>query len=299
MNTPLEATPASHLSVWLRATRPATLLAGIVPVAVGTAMAAHDGSFGIGPAIACLVGALLLQIGCNFANDLFDFINGADDENRVGPERMTQKGHVSLRTMGIATAIAMGLATITGLYLVWVAGWVVIAIGISGILAGIFYTAGPKPLGYLGLGELLVFLFFGVIAVGGTYFVQTGTVTLSVLGLGASIGWLASAILVVNNLRDRHTDVKVGKRTLAVRFGATFSRYEYVALLLLAYIPPCVLALQNDHIGVLLVLLSLPLAYGTCRQLFEVDGSMLNPLLGKTARLEAAFGLLFVVGVLI
>ncbi len=299
MSAVIEPTPASMLSVWLKATRPATLLAGVVPVGVGTALAASDGNFSSGPAIAALVGALLLQVGCNFANDLFDFIKGADDEHRLGPARMTQRGHVTVRTMAQATALAMIMATLVGLYLVWVAGWVVVAIGLAGIAAGVFYTAGPRPLGYLGLGEVLVFIFFGLVAVGGTYFVQAETINLKVLGLGASVGLLASAILVVNNLRDRHTDVRVGKRTLAVRFGETFSRFEYVALVIAAYLPPCVLAITEERPAVFLVLLSLPMAYLTIRNFLRSDGAALNPLLGQTARLEAVFGALFVAGVLL
>jgi 1,4-dihydroxy-2-naphthoate octaprenyltransferase len=292
-------TSASTLQIWMNATRPATLLAGVVPVVVGSALAAKDEGFALGPALAALFGALLLQIGCNFANDLFDFIKGADDEHRVGPARMTQKGLVSMRQMAWATSFAMGGALLVGIYLVMVAGWPVVAIGLTGILAGIFYTAGPRPLGYLGLGEVLVFLFFGLAAVGGSYFVQTLTLTYEVIGIAASIGMLSSAILVVNNLRDRHTDVKVGKNTLAVRFGAGFSRFEYFLLVLLAYVAPIAFGLYTDHLWSLLVLLSLPLGLLNARDVFQKDSEALNPLLGKTAKLEGLFGLLFSVGVLL
>jgi 1,4-dihydroxy-2-naphthoate polyprenyltransferase len=298
MNVP-HPNPVSSLQVWLNATRPATLLAGLVPVVVGSALAAKDGGFALGPALAALVGALLLQIGCNFANDLFDFINGADDEHRVGPARMTQTGMVTMRQMACATGLAMSGALFVGLYLVVVAGWPVVVIGLTGILAGIFYTAGPRPLGYLGLGEVLVFIFFGLAAVGGSYFVQTLTLTYEVMGIAASIGMLSSAILVVNNLRDRHTDVKVGKNTLAVRFGATFSRLEYFLLVLLAYVAPIAFGLHSGHLWSLLVLLSLPLGLLNARDVFQKDSEALNPLLGKTAKLEGLFGLLFSVGVLL
>ena len=299
MTEVLEPKRASALDVWLQAARPATLLAGVVPVVVGSAMAARDGYFEIGPAVAALVGSLLLQIGCNFANDLFDFLNGADDEHRVGPARMTQRGHVSVRTMAWATGLAMGLALLVGLYLVWVAGWVIVAIGISGILAGVFYTAGPRPLGYLGLGEVLVFIFFGLAAVGGSYFIQTGTISIAVLLVAGSIGLLASAILVVNNLRDRHTDVRVGKRTLAVRLGERATRIEYLLLIVLSYLPPIYYAVNHDSYGALLVFVSLPLAVQAWKQFSSADGPELNPLLGKTARLESAFGFLFAAGVLL
>ena len=289
----------SFTSVWLKATRPATLLAGVVPVIVGSALAARDGVFEIGPAIACVLGAVLLQIGCNFANDLFDFLNGADNEDRIGPARMTVQGNVSTQKMAWATALSMVLATLVGVYLVWVAGLVVVWIGVAGIAAGIFYTAGPRPLGYMGLGELLVFTFFGLAAVGGTYYVMADSISLGVLLMGGSMGSLASAILVVNNLRDRHTDEKAGKRTLAVRMGEKFTRNEYIALVGLAYLPPVYIAWTTAAHGALLCWITVPLAIRVCLRFQQADGAELNPFLGKTAKLETAFGLCFAAGVLL
>lgn len=289
----------TSVRLWAQACRPATLLAGVVPVVVGSALAARDGHFHALPAMAALAGALLLQIGCNFANDLFDFLKGADDDSRIGPKRMTQSGDVSTRQMAWATAIAMGGAALVGVYLAVVAGWPIVWVGIAGIAAGVFYTAGPQPLGYLGLGEVLVFVFFGLAAVGGSYYVQAMTLPISAWVAGAAIGLIASAILVVNNLRDRHTDVSAGKRTLAVRFGATFSRHEYAALVLTAFTAPLYLAWEAGSPGPLLALAALPLGLHHIRGIYVTDGAALNPLLGKTAALEALFGFTLSVGVLL
>jgi len=276
--------------------RPRTLPAAATPVVVGAALAGAWGGFRAGPAIAALVGALLLQIGANFANDVFDFDRGADGPDRLGPTRAVAAGLITPRAMRIAMAITFAIATIIGVYLVAVGGIPILCIGLGAILAAIAYTGGPYPLGYHGLGEVFVFLFFGLAAVGGTVYVQLGRLDPRALLCALPIGLLASAIIVVNNLRDRHTDARVGKRTLAVRLGREGTLLEYRAFLGVAYLSAPLLALALGRWGALAPLLSSPLALVTERKLRATDGAALNPLLGETARLLAVYGLLLAVG---
>lgn len=293
-------TRPSPLRAWTSAVRPKTLAAGAVPVVVGSALAAEAGSFQLLPALAALVGALLLQIGSNLANDVFDFLNGADDADRVGPARATQQGWLSPRQMMVGAGVVFSAAIVVGSYLVSVGGWPIVVIGLSGIVCAVAYTGGPAPLGYRGLGDPLVFLFFGPAAVLGTYYVQVGALSWVAAWASASVGLLATAILVVNNLRDRHTDARAGKRTLAVRMGATGARREYVALLGLAYaIPAGLAAMGLAGLGWLLPWLSGPLALRRIRAVRSLDGAALNGELAATARLTAVFGALLSVGVLL
>ena len=220
--------------VWVLAARPRTLPAALVPVIVGTAIAYLEGHAAWLPACLALWGATWIQIGTNFANDYFDARKGADTADRLGPTRVTQAGLASPRAVLAATAIAFGLAALGGLGLVAIAGWPIVAIGVLSILSGLAYTGGPFPLGYHGLGDLFVFLFFGLVAVTGTVFVQAHTVSPLAWGLSIPVGLLATAIIVVNNLRDAPTDVRAHKRTLAVRFGTRFARVEYTLLVALA-----------------------------------------------------------------
>ena len=222
INTPMSKPSASK--VWLAAIRPATLTAAVGPVAVGTGLAAADHQFSAAPALAALVGAMLIQVATNLHNDYEDFVRGADTDDRLGAPRATQRGWLNARQIITAAIAAAILAVLVGIYLVWVAGWPIVAIGLGSLLCGFAYTGGPAPLGYLGLGDLFVFIFFGVVAVTGSYYVQALTVTSSVLIASTGVGALATAILVVNNLRDRHTDKGAGKRTLAVRLGQRFGR---------------------------------------------------------------------------
>ena len=288
---------------WLLAMRPRTLPAAATPVLVGSALAYTAGGFRLLPALAALVGALLLQIGSNFANDVFDFDKGADGPDRLGPTRAVAAGLVTPRAMRTAMVLVFVLATLVGLYLVWIAGWPVIAIGVCSIAAAVAYTGGPYPLGYHGLGELFVFIFFGLVAIGGTYFVQVGRIDAFVMLYAVPIGLLASAIIVVNNLRDRVSDARVGKRTLAVRLGREGTLLEYRALLAVAYLMPIVIYLLGalSPIGrsywLWLPLVSAPLAIATEGRLRTTDGAALNPLLGETARLLAVFGVLSAVGI--
>jgi len=292
------APPASMSkpAAWILAARPRTLVAAVVPVAVGTALAARAGKAQALPALAALLGAVLIQIGTNFVNDYYDFKKGADAE-RVGEARVSSQGLIAPGQV-IAAAGLMGLlATGVGLYLASVGGWPIVAIGVASLLAGYAYTGGPYPLGYHGLGDVFVFVFFGLVAVGGTYFVQAGAVTVPVMLAAAAVGALGTNIIVVNNLRDVDTDVKVNKRTLAVRFGVRFTRAEYVALLALAVaVPPLLLALHQARAWVLLAWLALPLARAPLGLVLRERGRPLDRGLALTARLQAAFGLLLALG---
>src|SRR5580692_1531577 len=215
----LPAAQPGLLRVWLLACRPATLVAAFVPVAVGAACAVADAHFRAGPALAALLGAVFIQIGTNLANDVYDFERGADTAERLGPTRAVQAGLLTARQVRAGMVVAFGLATLAGAYLVSAAGWPVVAIGVLSVASGIAYTGGPYPLGYHGLGDVFVMAFFGFVAVCGTVFVQAHEVPLLAWLAAVPVGAIATAVLVVNNLRDREQDARAGKRTLAVRFG--------------------------------------------------------------------------------
>lgn len=283
---------------WLLAARPATLTAAFVPVAVGTACAIGVSGFRLGPALASLFGAFMIQIGTNFANDVFDFEKGADTEDRLGPMRATQAGLLTPAQMRGGMFITFGLATGCGVYLTWIAGWPVIAIGVASIASGIAYTGGPFPLGYHGLGDLFVMVFFGFVAVCGTAFVQVGAIPPLAWWASVPVGSLATAVLVVNNVRDRHTDATCGKQTLAVRLGRTGAHIEYIGLISAAYAVPVLLYAtdRTEHV-VLLPLATLPIAVARIhRLLIAQDGPAHNRCLAGTAQLLLLFGVLFTVG---
>lgn len=289
----------SSFQIWWLAARPKTLWAGVAPVVIGLAMAAGDGSFHGLRAAMTLLGAVLIQIGTNFSNDLSDFVKGADTEHRQGPVRATQAGWVTPRQMGIATLLTFGLALLVSAYLVAVAGWPIAVIGILAVACGIGYTAGPYPLGYLGLGDLFVLTFFGPVAVAGTYFVQTGGVRPAPVIAGLAPGLLSVAILAVNNLRDIDQDREAGKRTLAVRFGRAFARFEYLACILGAAAVPLALVLIEAwyHAAAAASVVLAVLAIGPVRTVFtRHDGPSLNPVLGGTARLLLIYSLVFSAG---
>lgn len=288
--------PTSKAGAWLLATRPRTLVAAAVPVLVGTALAAHDGKARALPALAALLGAVLIQIGTNLVNDYYDFKKGAD-AHRVGETRVSSSGLIEPRQVIAAAGATAVLAVLVGLYLASVGGWPIVAIGIASLLAGYAYTGGPFPLGYHGLGDLFVFIFFGLVAVGGTYFVQAGALGPAALLAAVPVGAIGTGIIVVNNLRDVATDVTVGKRTLAVRFGVTFTRVEYSALLALAAATPLVFLLLGwARPTVLLPLLALPLALAPLRLVWRESGRPLDRGLALTARMQAVFGVLFAIG---
>lgn len=289
--------PASPRQAWLLAARPATLTAAAVPVVVGTACAVAVGAFHGGAALAALWGAMFIQVGTNFANDVFDFEKGADTDARLGPTRAVAAGMLTPRAMRRGMVVAFGLATLCGLYLTWVAGWVVVAIGVASVASGIAYTGGPFPLGYHGLGDLFVMGFFGFVAVCGTAFVQVGAVPELAWWASLPVGGIATAILVVNNLRDRATDALAGKRTLAVRLGRRGALVEYASLLAIAHATPVLMWARGVAAWpVLLPLVSLPMTVALVRRVGRAEGAALNPCLGGTARLLVAFGLPFAVG---
>jgi 1,4-dihydroxy-2-naphthoate polyprenyltransferase len=291
---------AGSLRAWVLAARPATLTAALAPVAVGSACALAEGAFRWGPGLAAIGGALLLQIGANFANDVYDFEKGADTAERLGPTRAVQAGLIAPAAIRRGMALVFGLSILVGIYLTLTAGLVIVAIGLASIAAAVLYTGGPYPLGYLGLGDLFVFLFFGLVAVCGTAFVHT--LELSRLSVIAALpmGALSTAILVVNNLRDRETDARVGKRTLAVRLGRRGALAEYGALLLLAYaVPPALIVFRGFGPETLLPLVTLPLSLSLLLRVMNGEGRALNPLLGQTARLLLLFAILFALGIIL
>ncbi len=283
---------------WILAARPKTLLASVAPVVVGTALAYGDEAHHWTAAIIALTCSVLIQIGTNFANDYFDFKKGADTAEREGPLRVTQANLVSPGTMMWATVLVFGMACVGGVYLVSRAGWPAVWIGLLCILSGILYTGGPYPLGYLGLGDLFVFIFFGPVAVGGTYYVQALSFNTTVLMAGFGPGLFITAILTVNNLRDIEVDRKAGKRTLAVRFGKTFTRWEFALLIGMGIATPLIIYFSTgQHLSSLLALGVLALARPTFKEVFgQAEGPALNPVLADTARLSLLYSVLFSVG---
>ena len=285
---------------WVLASRPKTLPAASAPVIMGVAAAYFEGVFRLGPALAALAVALLLQIGANIANDYFDFKKGADTDERVGPTRVTQAGLLPQQQVMTGMIVVFGLAALCGLYLVSQVGWPALVIGALAILSALAYTGGPYPLGYHGLGEVFVFIFFGLAAVAGTYYVQAGSVSALAIWASLPAGLLATAILAINNLRDRQTDLVSGKRTLAVRLGQKGAWRLYGVWLLLAYlcVAGAVLA-QAAPAWVLASWLSLPLALGLFRKAGRLTGRPLNQVLAQTGQLELVFALLYAAGLLI
>jgi 1,4-dihydroxy-2-naphthoate octaprenyltransferase len=297
------------------AARPQTLPAGAAPVVVGTGLALHAGVFAPLPAVAALVGALLIQVGTNFANDYFDAKKGADSAEREGFTRVTAGGLIEPARVKQAMAATYGLAVVVGLYLVYVGGLPILVVGLSSIAAGIAYTGGPYPYGYRGLGDLFVFVYFGLVAVTGTYYVQAaatlahveplslgipaGTVTTTAVLASLPAAGLSTAILVVNNVRDRESDAAAGKRTLAVVLGYRWSRVEWLALVGLAYVVPVGLSVTPAFgPAVLLALATLPLAAAIARPvLTRTGGEALNPALERTGQLLAVHSVLFAIGI--
>lgn len=287
------------LGVWLLAARPKTLWAGVAPVLMGMAMAQADGVFHAGAALAALAGSILIQIGTNYANDYFDFVKGTDTAARIGPTRATQAGLVTPRQMLGATVIVFALAVLVGVYLVLRGGMPIVLIGVLSILCGVLYTGGPFPLGYLGLGDIFVLIFFGPVALAGTYYVQALRWDAASLVAGLAPGLFSVAILTVNNLRDMDTDVLSGKKTLAVRFGRTFARIEYAASLWFAtlVVPGVLCFLRPGHtpalVSAAVFLLALPAIRTVSTQ---TDGQILNGMLAQTGKLLLIFAILFSAG---
>jgi 1,4-dihydroxy-2-naphthoate polyprenyltransferase len=288
----------SSLHAWVLAARPKTLWAGVAPVIIGIAMAVEAGAFHWPSALAALVGALLIQIGTNFANDYYDWAKGTDTAARIGPTRATQSGLIAPRTMKVAMILTFALVFIPGAYILYRGGWPFLAIGVVSIVCGILYTGGPYPLGYVGLGDLFVLIFFGPVAVGGTYYLQALNLPSYVIVAGLAPGFFSVAILTVNNLRDIAGDQAAGKKTLAVRFGARFARAEYLLSLLIACIGiPLYLALTQGRYWTLLSAATLLLAVPSIRTVYrQSDGAALNATLAATGMLLLVFSLLFSLG---
>lgn len=297
MTTTPRAVPVSRARALVLAARLRTLPAAAAPVVAGSAVAFAEGGFRPGPAAAALVGALAIQVGTNYANDVMDFERGTDTAERVGPLRVTLAGLLTSGQVKRAAAGAFGVAMMAGLYLAWVAGWPVVVIGLASILAGVAYTAGPSPLAYNGLADLFVMVFFGYVAVTGTVFVQLGRVTPLAWWVALPLGALATAILVVNNVRDVATDRKGGRRTLPVRFGRRFGVAEYVALVAVAQVVPPVLAILGiAPKWTVLTVATLPAAVRLARTLAVTEGPPLNATLAGTARLLLVHALLLSAG---
>jgi 1,4-dihydroxy-2-naphthoate octaprenyltransferase len=305
------STEVSRRRAWVIAARPQTLPAAAAPVIVGVGLGLRTGEFAPLPALAAFVGAALIQVGTNFANDYYDAIQGADTDDREGFTRVVASGLIEPAEVKRAMWLTFAAAIAVGTYLVYVGGVPILVIGLASVAAGVAYTGGPYPLGYHGLGDLFVFVFFGVIAVTGTYYVQAaaavggafplwvpeGTVTLAAVVASLPIAALSTNILVVNNVRDLEEDAATGKQTLAVRFGYRFSRAQYVGLLALAYLTPFWFLARGDGLAVLSPLVTLPLAAAVARTvLTETSGDALNPALESTGKLLAAYAVAFAVG---
>ncbi len=292
--------PHSAWSVWRLAIRLPTLSAAVSPVLVGTAAAAAQDHFRLAPFLAALMASLLIQIGSNLANDVFDFEKGADHEGRLGPPRVTQSGLMTPDQVRMGMLLAFGIAAAIGVYLVAVAGWPILAIGLLSILFAVLYTGGPLPLGYYGLGDAMVFVFFGLLAVAGSYYVQAEEFDTIALAATLPVGFIVTAILVVNNLRDIDTDRHAKKRTIAVLMGERATRLEYLLLVLGAYASMPLLMLADSGPWVWLSWLSLPLGLSNCRAVaIGEKGRALNPILKQTARLHLVFGALLALGLLL
>jgi 1,4-dihydroxy-2-naphthoate octaprenyltransferase len=289
------------IRIWLMAARLRTLPVGLAPVLVGTALAGFEDTFHPLRFVAAVLGALFIQVGANLSNDYSDARRGADTEDRLGPVRVTAGGLVPPRQVLIATYVTFALAAVCGAYLIAVAGWELLLVGIASIVAGVLYTGGPRPYGYDGLGELFVFLFFGIVAVAGSYFVQTETLEWEAFALAVPVGLLASAVLVVNNYRDIDTDRRAGKKTLAVRLGRGRTQVLYAAMVYGAYVlTPITWIFGQLSPWVLLPLLTVPLAAPVVRIVRNrTDGPTLNEALARTGMLELIFCVLLSAGVLL
>ena len=292
----------SALRIWLMAARPRTLPAAIAPVLVGTAAAvAVSDELHVGAFVGAIVGSVFIQVGTNLANDYSDAKRGADSADRLGPVRVSAAGLVAPRRVLVATWVAFAVAVAAGIYLATVAGPLILAVGAVSILAGVLYTGGPKPYGYAGMGELFVFLFFGLVAVNGSYYVQLERLDWLPLALSIPVGLLSTAILVVNNVRDIETDRRAGKRTLAVRLGRERGRTLYVLLVALSFaLLPLALLADAAPAALLAGLLAAPLALRPARAVrTRTDGPALNGALAATGALLAAFSVLVAAGLLL
>jgi 1,4-dihydroxy-2-naphthoate octaprenyltransferase len=290
----------TKFQAWVLASRPKTLPAAVSPVIIGSAVAFAEGGFRFLPALAAFLGALLLQIGANLANDVFDFEKGADQHNRLGPMRVTQAGLLSPTQVKTGMWITFSLAGLCGIYMTLVSGWFILLIGLLAILAAIAYTGGPFPYGYRGLGEFFVLVFFGFAAVSGTYYAQTGYISQLAVLSSIPVGLLIVSILVVNNVRDFESDKAANKRTLAVRYGLDWAKQEFIVVVILAFVITFLLAISDlSTPWLLLTWLSLPLVFSTSNSILNHRGKILNKTLAETGKLTLIFSFLFAIGLIL
>ncbi len=289
----------SRFGAWMMAIRPKTLPAGAVPVIVGTALASADGKFLPAAALVALLCALGIQVATNFINEIYDFRKGADTAERLGPTRTVAAGLISEKTMTVVSVLLLLVVFVMGLYLVYLAGWPILVVGLLSMLFAWAYTGGPYPIAYSGLGDLFVFIFFGLVAVGGTYYVQAGEVSFPVLTAAVAPGIFSVNILLVNNIRDIDTDRKVGKMTLPARIGGGNARWLYLGLTIVAYFVPVWMWMTGYSLWCLLAWISLPLAIGQVKALFQSEGKALNEVLAGTGKVMTVYGILFSTGLLV
>ena len=296
-----------NINNWWIAFRPKTLIVSIAPVFLGLSLAFHNGyfnSFFIG--LFTLIAAILIQIGTNLINDLYDFLNGADNANRIGPVRVVQSGLLSESSVRLGAFLCFGLSLLIGIYLVFIGGIPILLIGSFAVLSGYCYTAGPYPLGYNGLGDIFVFIFFGLIAVPGTYYLQhlqkNMLFDIDSILIGSSIGFIAVAILCVNNIRDIISDSNVGKKTLAVRFGKKPIIFLYDAMLILPYVCIFLVFIRDNFywdLGLCLLLFSIPIAVKLIIDIHNKEGEDLNSVLIGTISFMKTFSMLLILGIIL
>ena len=286
------------LSLWIQAARPKTLTAAAAPVFVGAGLAEAHGTLALLPVLAAFAGAILIQIGTNLANDYYDFVRGGDTPNRVGPVRVTQAELIPAEHVWRGMVAVLAAAAAVGVYLVFVGGWPIVWIGLASLLCAVAYTGGPYPLAYHGLGDPFVFVFFGLIAVGGTYWVQALALPGDVLVAGVGVGALTTAILVANNLRDLETDAMAGKRTLAVRLGRNGSRAEYAVLMAVGFVAPVLgVGLYQWPPAALIALAAGAASVSPVTLIMTTnDPRELVPALAGTARVVGLYGVLLAAG---
>ena len=290
----------TKIDSWIIASRPRTLLAAFVPVMVGSAVAFNEGKLKIILSLSALLCSLLIQVGTNFTNDLYDFLKGSDTTKRKGPRRVLASGLISVGEMKTAIVLTFLTAFLIGLFLVYHGGFVILVIGILSILAGLAYTAGPYPLAYNALGDIFVFMFFGIIGTVGTYYLHTNDLSIVSFISSIPVGALVTNILVVNNYRDIEEDKTAGKKTLAVKLGKNFTLYQFTFLIVLSFLVPLLLfAFFNASIWIFLPYLTLPIAYKVISMIYTLNGTQLNTTLELTARLSAIYGLLFSAGIIL
>jgi 1,4-dihydroxy-2-naphthoate octaprenyltransferase len=298
MNT--EQKNISKFNSWILASRPRTLPAALVPVMVGSALAIYQGIFFPVYSIVALLCSILIQIGTNFTNDLHDHLKGSDTKDRKGPLRVLASGLISVKEMEWGIFLVFFTALLLGLYLVYSVGLVVLVIGVFSIIAGLAYTAGPFPLAYNGLGDLFVFIFFGIVGTVGTYYLHSQEFTWLSFFISLPVGALITNILIVNNYRDIEEDKTAGKNTLAVLLGKEFSKYEYVFFILLSFFVPFFLHFKYEfNIWIFLPYITLPIAITLVKMLYAFKGTQLNKTLELSAKFSALYGLLLSIGIIL